>query len=153
MAVTSITEGQENWRQTISGRGKRVDRFDAALAMAIDPNLGIAAGNLAWVYLQQGGDLDVALGLAQKGKQLMPQMPAISDTLGWVMYKKRMYSNALSLFEECVSQAPQSAQFHYHLGMTLLASGQSSKAKDHMVLWCSGKAAPLSASTASPGAG
>src|SRR5205085_2685585 len=101
-------------------------------AMAIDPNLGIAAGNLAWVYLEQGGDLDVALGLAQKGKQLMPQMPSISDTLGWVMYKKKMYSNALPLFEECVSQAPQSAQFHYHLGMTLLASGQSSKAKTEL---------------------
>jgi len=100
--------------------------------MAIDPNLGIAAGNLAWVYLQQGGDLDVALGLAQKGKQLMPQMPSITDTLAWVMYKKRMYSNALPLLQECVSQAPQSAQFHYHLGMTLLASGQSSKAKTEL---------------------
>lgn len=37
MTITSITEGHESWRQIISGRGKRVDRFDAALAIAIDP--------------------------------------------------------------------------------------------------------------------
>jgi hypothetical protein len=37
MTITSITEGHETWRQIISGRGKRVDRFDAALAIAIDP--------------------------------------------------------------------------------------------------------------------
>lgn len=37
LTVTSITAGHENWRQTISGRGKRVDRDDAALAISIDP--------------------------------------------------------------------------------------------------------------------
>jgi len=37
LTITSITEGHENWRQIISGRGKRVDRDDAALAIAIDP--------------------------------------------------------------------------------------------------------------------
>src|SRR6266404_3406645 len=35
LTITSITEGHENWRQIISGCGKRVDRDDAALAIVI----------------------------------------------------------------------------------------------------------------------
>ncbi len=37
MTVASITAGHEDWRQVITGRGKRVDRDDAVLAMSIDP--------------------------------------------------------------------------------------------------------------------
>jgi hypothetical protein len=37
MTVASITEGREDWRQVITGHGKRVDRDDAVLAMAVDP--------------------------------------------------------------------------------------------------------------------
>jgi uncharacterized delta-60 repeat protein len=37
MTVSSSTEGHEDWRQVISGHGKRVDRDDAVLAMAVDP--------------------------------------------------------------------------------------------------------------------
>src|SRR5262249_26471206 len=37
ITVTSITNGSENWRQTINGQGKRQSRDDAVLAMAVDP--------------------------------------------------------------------------------------------------------------------
>ena len=37
MAVISITDGQENWSNVITGRGERLDREDAALAIAVDP--------------------------------------------------------------------------------------------------------------------
>ena len=54
----------------------------------------------------------------------MPDVPSISDTLAWVMYKKGNYSGALPLFQECVKKTPDSAEFRYHLGLTLIASGQ-----------------------------
>jgi len=38
----------------------------------------------------------------------------------------------MPLLRECVQKAPDSAQFHYHLGMTLLASGQKAKSKEQL---------------------
>ena len=101
-------------------------------ALAIDPNFAIAASNLAWVYAEQGARLDTALGLAQKAKQLMPQLPSVTDTLGWVMYKKGIYVSALPLLQECVEKDPKSALYRYHLGMTLLGLGEKTKAKTQL---------------------
>ena len=93
-------------------------------AMTLDANFAIAANNLAWIYAKQGANLDVAVSLAQKAKQLLPDQVSISDTLAWIYYQKGNYAGAIPLLEECVERAPQEATFRYHLGMTLLASGE-----------------------------
>jgi tetratricopeptide (TPR) repeat protein len=98
-------------------------------ALAIDPNFAIAAGNLAWVYAAQGGNLDVALSLAEKAKELLPESDSISDTLAWVEYKKGSYDSARELLKECVQKAPDKGQYRYHLGMVLLASGEKDKGR------------------------
>jgi len=101
-------------------------------ALAIDPNFGVADGNLAFVYTEQGGNLDVALGLAQKAKQLLPDMDSITDTLAWVHYKKGSYATAIPLFEECVRKAPDYPTYRYHLGLALLASGDKQHARESL---------------------
>jgi tetratricopeptide (TPR) repeat protein len=98
-------------------------------AVANDPNLGVAAGNLAYLYTLDGGNLDVALSYAQKAKQLLPEVPAITDTLGWVLYKRSNYDSALPLLQECVQKDPQHAAFRYHLGMALMQTGKKDPAK------------------------
>ncbi len=98
-------------------------------ALAIDPNYGPAAGNLAWLEAQNGENLDVALGLAEKAKQVLPDPAPITDTLAWIQYKKGVYSSAVPLFEECVKKAPSSPVYHYHLGLALLASGQKGEGR------------------------
>jgi tetratricopeptide (TPR) repeat protein len=95
-----------------------------ARALQADPNFAVANANMAWVDAQEGKDLDVALSLAQKAKSILPDVPSISDTLAWVMYKKGNFSAALPLFQECIKKTPDSAEFHYHLGLALLATGQ-----------------------------
>ena len=57
-------------------------------ALAINPNSALAANNLAWNYVEYGGNLDVALALAQTAKAQLPDIPGIADTLGWIYYKK-----------------------------------------------------------------
>jgi tetratricopeptide (TPR) repeat protein len=59
----------------------------------------------------------------------MPELPSITDTLAWVMYKKGNYSGAIPLLEDCVRKTPDSAEFHYHLGLALLAAGQKEPGK------------------------
>jgi tetratricopeptide (TPR) repeat protein len=101
-------------------------------ALEADPHFAVANANLAWVDAQQGKDLDVALGLAQNAKSQLPDVPSISDTLAWVMYKKGNYAGALPLLQECVKKQPASAQFRYHLGLTLVASGQGDSGRGQL---------------------
>jgi tetratricopeptide (TPR) repeat protein len=93
-------------------------------ALASDPNFAPALANIAWVDALENQDLDVALGLARKAKSLAPDVPSITDTLAWVMYKQGNYASAMPLLRECVHKSPNSAEYHYHLGMNLVASGQ-----------------------------
>ena len=101
-------------------------------ALAMNPNFAPAASNLAWVSTKDGSNLDVALSLAQKAKQIMPEAPSISDTLGWVHYKKGNYSLAVPLFQQCVQTEPAKGVYHYHLGMALMAAGEPTKAKQEL---------------------
>ncbi len=98
-------------------------------ALAIDPNYGPAAGNLAWLEAQNGENIDVALSLAEKAKQALPDPAPITDTLAWIQYRKGVYASAVPLFEECVKKAPSSPVYHYHLGLALLASGQKGEGR------------------------
>ena len=101
-------------------------------ALADDPNFGIAAGNLAWVYLHKGENLNVALSLAQQAKRLLPELDSITDTLALAYYKEGLYANALPMFQECVRKAPSDPVYRYHLGITLLASGDKAKGREEL---------------------
>ena len=103
-----------------------------ARALEVDPNFPVANANMAWVYAEEGKNLDVALGMAQKATAMLPDVPAISDTLAWVLFKKGNYSGAIPLLDACVKKVPDSAQFHYHLGVALLAAGQKPTGRAHL---------------------
>jgi len=54
------------------------------------------------VLLQSGGNVDVALSLAQTARRGMPDSPNAADTLGWVYYQKGAYRSAIDLFQEAL---------------------------------------------------
>jgi tetratricopeptide (TPR) repeat protein len=103
-----------------------------AEALSSDPDFAPAIANTAWVDAQEDKDLDTALGLARRAKSLQPEVPSVTDTLAWVMYKRGNYAGAMPLLQECVRKVPDSAQYHYHLGMNLLASGQKVMGKQEL---------------------
>ena len=92
-------------------------------ALDIDPRYAPAANNLAWIYSEHGGNADEALRLAQLAKQIAPDDPHISDTLGWLLYKRGVYQQAINLLKESAVKLPDSAQVHFHLGMTYYKLG------------------------------
>jgi Flp pilus assembly protein TadD len=98
-------------------------------ALAIDPHASVAANNLAWLYAERGGNLDVALQLAQTAKRDMPQQPEVNDTLGWIYYKKNLPQIAVSALQDSVAAAPGNATFQYHLGLTYARLGDKVKAR------------------------
>src|SRR5262249_9495995 len=85
-------------------------------ALELDPDAPVAANNLAWMYVETGGNLDVAMDLAKKAKSRLPDRADINDTLGWIYYKKGLYSLAVPALLESTSKEPQNPVYHYHLG-------------------------------------
>jgi len=75
---------------------------DYQSALAINPNAAVAANNLAWLYCEQGGDLDKALELARRAKEVLPNAPNVSGTLGWIYCKRQLYDSAIPLLQEAV---------------------------------------------------
>ena len=55
--------------------------------------------------LEQGGNVDVAMGLAQTARRGMPDSPNAADTLGWAYYQKGVYQSAISQFQEALRLA------------------------------------------------
>jgi tetratricopeptide (TPR) repeat protein len=100
-----------------------------ARALQADPDFPVANANMAWVDAVEGKNLDAALAMAQKAKSQVPELPAITDVLAWVMYQRGNYTGAIPLLEDAVKKAPDSSQYHYHLGMALMAAGQKDRGR------------------------
>src|SRR5262249_40988837 len=47
-------------------------------ALALQPTIGIAANNLAWLYAEKGLDLDRALELARRAKIALPESMTVN---------------------------------------------------------------------------
>ena len=73
-------------------------------ALAIDPDFAIAASKSGPVYGPARHQSRHRPQLGERAKQRMPEMPSVTDTLGWVMYKKGIYMSALPLLQECVKR-------------------------------------------------
>jgi tetratricopeptide (TPR) repeat protein len=97
--------------------------------LAMNPRFIPAANNLAWIYSEYGGDKDKALQLARTAKEGAPDDPRISDTLGWILYKRGIYQQALALLKESAAKLPGNPQVQYHLGMAYLQVGDKDNAR------------------------
>jgi tetratricopeptide (TPR) repeat protein len=86
--------------------------------LALDPRSLTALNNLACLQEAHFRNLDLALELAQRARQVAANDPAAADTLGWILYQKGYYSRAAGPAAEAVTGLPDSALVHYHLGLT-----------------------------------
>ena len=68
--------------------------------------------------LEHGGNINVALTLAQTARKGLPDLPNSADTLGWAYYHNGAFSLAVPLFEDAVKRAPGNLAYRYHLGLT-----------------------------------
>ncbi|MGD1077507.1 MAG: tetratricopeptide repeat protein [Candidatus Sulfotelmatobacter sp.] len=106
-------------------------------ALAISPDHPLASNNLAYVMLEQGGNVDVAMGMAQTARRGMPDSPNAADTLGWAYYQKGIYQSAISQFQEALRLSekrgePDDADVHYHLGMAYQKTNQTALARQQL---------------------
>ena len=100
--------------------------------LKINPKFSPAANNLAYLYAEKGKNIDEALNLAQNAKEQFPDDPHISDTLGWVYYKKNIFSRAITYLKEANEKIPDSAFIRFHLGMAYFKNGDKDLAKQEL---------------------
>ncbi|MGH9617286.1 MAG: tetratricopeptide repeat protein, partial [Acidobacteriaceae bacterium] len=90
---------------------------DYRKSLDIQPQQPMVANNLAYLMLQNGENVDVALSLAQTARQGLPNSPSSADTLAWAYYYKGTYEFARDLLEDALKTDPNNATMQYHLGM------------------------------------
>jgi tetratricopeptide (TPR) repeat protein len=106
-------------------------------ALELDSNNPLASNNLAYLLLQNGGDVDQAVSLAQTARHSSPDSPGFADTLGWALYHKGYYQQSIDLFQEALQLAvkgngPDNPNVHYHLGLAYQKTGQPEQAKKEL---------------------
>ena len=91
--------------------------------LQIQPDNPLASNNLAYVMLEQGGNVEVAFAMAQTARRQLPDNPNSADTLGWAFYHKGVYTSAITQFKAALKKEPDNALFNYHLGLAYAKSG------------------------------
>ena len=98
----------------------------------LDPNNAISLNNLAFLMAENNGDLDQALTMAQRAKQLLPNLPEVSDTLGSIYLRKNLNGDAVDIFKNLVTKVPTSSTYHYHLGKAYFQEGDKPRAANQL---------------------
>src|ERR1700721_3925429 len=123
VAVGSLLETRNQWQEA-------EDLYRKALA--IRPDYALAANNLSYLMLEHGGDLNVAVSLAQTARKGMPDSSYSADPLVWAYYKQGVYQSAIGLFQEAIKSDAQNPTYHYHLGMTYQKANDFDSAKKQL---------------------
>ncbi len=75
---------------------------------------------------------DKALKLAERAAELVPDNPAVNDTLGWIYYLDAKYDKAASLLRIAVRDETWNPIIRYHLGMVYYKKGLQREAITEM---------------------
>jgi tetratricopeptide (TPR) repeat protein len=119
----SIYESKQDWDHA-QQQYKKV--------LEIQPDNPYASNNLAYVMLQQGGNVDLAFTMAQTARRQLSDNANSADTLGWAFYHKGVYTSAINLFKEAVKKEPDNALFNCHLGLAYAKNGQAALARQQL---------------------
>jgi Tfp pilus assembly protein PilF len=113
MALVTQYEKEGNWEEA-----KRL----CEKAHEIDPSAPLVAAELAFLYLEHGGDVNTAVSLAQIARQKMPDSPITADALGWAYYKLGSPGPAITQLKVSSEAVPDNPIYRYHLGMAYVAA-------------------------------
>ena len=103
-------------------------------ALELSPDSPIAANNLAWLIVENQGNLDEALGLATTAVSRNQNIAGFYDTLGWVYLKKGLNSPAVEQFRKAIAIDEKqgghaNAAYRVRLAMALEKVGDRQTAK------------------------
>ncbi len=98
--------------------------------IALDSDHASALNYLGYTYAELGNNLDEAEELIKRSLALKPDDGYITDSLGWVYYKKGEYDKAIEFLERAVSLSSGDPVISEHLGDVYKEKKLYSKAID-----------------------
>jgi tetratricopeptide (TPR) repeat protein len=101
--------------------------------LQLDGDNALAKNNLAWLLAEHGGNIDLALKLAQQAKEKLYDNAQVTDTIGWVYYKKGIYKTARDYLKESAEKDRKNAMFQYQLGMAEWKLGDQEEARRNLL--------------------
>lgn len=96
--------------------------------VALDPEDANALNYLGYTYADMGMNLEEAEELIVKALSFKPDDGYITDSLGWLHYKKGDYEKAVSILEKAVELIPDDPILLEHLGDALIKTSEHKKA-------------------------
>ncbi|MBN1867583.1 tetratricopeptide repeat protein [Candidatus Sumerlaeota bacterium] len=108
----------------------RHDQAEKYLARAIDlnPEFADAYNSLGYLFAEQGIKLDQALELVQKAMKMKPDQGYITDSLGWVYFKKGEIDKAVEYLSAAARLEQTDPTIREHLAEAYLAKGNDDRA-------------------------
>lgn len=96
------------------------------LVLKQTPDNPAVLNNLAWLVSQH--DPKQALPYAKKAYELLPRIPQVSDTLGWILVQLKEPGKALPILKSAAQSAPGNASIQYHYAVALADNHENSEA-------------------------
>ncbi len=86
------------------------------MVIKINPSHADALNYIGYSYADKGIYLDRALELIEKALRYKPNSGYITDSLGWVYFRKGQYEKALEELNKAVELSPEDPTINEHLG-------------------------------------
>ena len=90
--------------------------------LEIDPRNAVTLNNLAYLLAEKTSQPDEALKYAEQAKEIAPASSEVDDTLGWIYYRKGIYTTAVKYLETATANSSAAVR-KYHLAMAYLKAG------------------------------
>jgi len=91
--------------------------------LRVDPSHAGALNFIGYVWADKGVHLDEAEAMIRQALKQKPRSAAISDSLGWVLFRQGQLQAAEAELRRAVGLQPEEAEIHFHLGEVLRARG------------------------------
>jgi tetratricopeptide (TPR) repeat protein len=102
---------------------------DFNLALRLSPDQPAVLNYLGYAWADMGRNLDQARELIQRAAARRPNDGAITDSLGWVLFRQGNVQEATKLLERAVGLEPEDPTINEHLGDAYWASGRKIEAQ------------------------
>lgn len=101
---------------------------DLRRILSIDPNSALALNALGYTLTLNTERYEEALVLISRALKIKPDDPAITDSMGWVLFKLERYDEAVTYLQRAY-EAINDAEVTGHLIQALWAQGQHERAR------------------------
>jgi tetratricopeptide (TPR) repeat protein len=115
-----------NIEAMMGNRNVALDHFRQVVET--NPANAQATNNLAYLLAEYSNKPEEALKYAEKAVQISPSEPSYCDTMGWILYRKGLYTQAIGYLQRA-SANKADVVWKYHLAMAYAKAGDMAKGR------------------------